>query len=177
MGMGNFSLSWVCLSLDTTDWGEEDPAFWKPPNESSAFFLTFSRVSGQKTQIIREKHASPFWDDSWFPTLCIDNISICTTRVGVHWQCSCMYYEDRCALKMFLCVSWGQVCTDNVPVCIMRTCVHWQCFCMYHEDRCTLIIFCMYHEGRCTLTMFLYVSWGQVCTDNFSVCIMRAGAH
>lgn len=121
-------------------------------------FLNFSKVTGQKTQIIREKHVSPFWDNSWFPMLCIDNISVCTTRAGAHRQCSCMYHKGRCPLTTFLYVPWGQEHTDNVSVCIMKASTHWQCFCMYHK-------------GKCALTMFLYVSQGQVCTDNVSVCI------
>lgn len=189
MGMGNFSLSWVCLPLDTTDWGEEDPAFWKLPNESSAF-LNLLKSHWTKTPNPKRKAYLSFL--RWF-----------MVPHAMHWQHFYMYHEGRCALIMFLCVSWGHVCTDNVSVCIMHTdnflyvsrgkmhtdnvpvCVmraeeHWQGSCRYHEGRqvhtgnvpvCVMRAgvhwqcFCMYHENRCILTMFLYISF------------MRAGVY
>lgn len=157
MGMGNFSLSWVCHPLDTTDWGEEDPAFWKLPNESRAIFKLL-KSHGTKNSNHKRKACLSFL--RWFmvPHVMHWQHFCITTRAEAHRQCSCMYHKGRCALTMFLYVPWGQEHTDNVSVCIMRASTHWQCFCMYHK-------------GKCALTMFLYVSQGQVCTDNVSVWI------
>lgn len=189
MGMGNFSLSWVCHPLDTTDWGEEDPAFWKLPNESRAIFKL---LKSHWTKNSNHKRKACLSFLRWFmvPHVMHWQHFCITTRAGAHRQCSCMYHKGRCALTMFLYVPWGQEHTDNVSVCIMRASTHWQCFYMYHkgrcaltmflyvsQGRCTLTVFLYISQGRCILTMFLYVSWGQMCTGNVSVCIMRAGAH
>lgn len=150
MGMGNFSLSWVCHPLDTTDWGEEDPAFWKLPNESRAIFKL---LKSHWTKNPNHKRKACLSFLRWFMVPHV-----------MHWQYFCMYHEGRSTQTMFLYVSQGQVLTDNVSICIMRAGAHWQHFCMYHES-------------RCALTTFLYVPWGQEHTDNVSVCITRASMH